>query len=106
MKCRPRDIHRTLSVSAASLAAGGLAFAPNAFTVVAFWCLFMHALHRTLLVYEIAGCMIAGFVFQSPLGTIGMCFYSAAYVLFLTAIVLPTPEEELPVVVVPEGDNI
>ena len=104
MKCRQADVHRALAVSAAALAVGSHVFARNAFTMVAAWCFIMRVRYSTVRAYDIVGCLLAGFIFTSALGTIGLCLYGAAYGCFLATIALPPPAPAAAVVA--EGDNL
>lgn len=68
-------------------------FAPNTFTIVAAWCFIMRVRYATVRAYDHVGCLLAGFVFTSALGTIGLCLCGAAYCCFLASIACSASEE-------------
>ena len=113
MPCQRPDVRRALAASAAALAVASLVVALNAFTIVVAWCFIMRVRYATVRAYDIVGCLLAGFVFTSALGTVGLCLYGAAYSCFLASITYSTPDvgsddpTRLAAVVAPtEGDAV
>jgi len=82
----PYDIRGTASLLAAVAAAAGLVVQFNVITVIVAWCMIMRMLYPQQQLLEYAACILAGFIFQLSMTTVGLAVYGTAYALFLASI--------------------
>lgn len=82
----PYDIRGTAALLAAVAASVGLVVEFHAITVAVVWCMIMRLLYPQQQMLEYAAFMLAGFIFQLPMNTVGFAAYGLAYALFLAAV--------------------
>lgn len=88
LQCKPKwDIHQILRFSAAGAAIVGLAVNTNVFTVAVVYCMTMYAFAPTVVLHDVAGLMLAGWVLSSCDSVVSICLFVAAYACFAAAVV-------------------
>lgn len=104
------DIHCLLIAAAAAVNCAGMIADFNPYSAVVTWSMLMCLFHTGRHLLELVICLLAGFVYHTPLSKLGLALYATSYTLFFAALpfrrlVVPPPIDTSVQVTI-DGDDI